>query len=85
MLNDSIPPVGPGAPPPPEEPASQPSGGFHFKEGRTFLGMEFSAKEWADFMNILNQNFTQHMNKVMNKLRESMKKSWKRGAGEDVD
>ena len=84
MVNspNSIPP--PGSGPSGPESAQQkamdkiPTGNFHFSKGRKFGGMEFSAKEWGQFMNSLVTNLNNYIKKTMQKMTEKMKEDWKK-------
>lgn len=88
MVNDPVPPTNPNdkAPATPEtDTHKKPHGSFQFSKGHKYLGMQFSAKEWTQFMNILTKSLSDYISKTYDKMTKKMKNDWKRADGEDVD
>ncbi len=92
MVNNSnsVPPPGQGAsgpngPQQPEPTKSKNTGSFQFNEPHSFLGMNFSAKDWNKLMNIFLKNMNDYINQSFQKMTKKLKKDWQRGAGDDVD
>jgi hypothetical protein len=88
MVNDPVQPPNPNNKTPPATPdtsSKKPHGSFQFSKGHKYLGMQFSAKEWTQFMNILTKSLSDYISKTYDKMTKKMKADWKRADGEDVD
>lgn len=84
----AVPPPGPGNEPDPlkgVDKKQKPTGSFQFEEGKEWLGMNFSKKQWNQLMNNMLQNLNDYIRNTFQKMTAKMKKDWQRGMGKDVD
>lgn len=70
----------------PSQEPSQISTPYQFTDKpQTFGNMQFTAKEWNQFMSILTQNLSSYMQHALHKMREQMRKDFRRGEGKSDD